>query len=218
MIPTTPLPSLEALEKLQRLTRAYARFSRSATGLSGVVGGVMALGLCVVGASFDPPMGVRALLALAIPVWFLSKAWIRKRCYQRCGEAMESMDGKGLAIERISQAAAGGIATVMVALCGFLILSAPQKIEALPLLNKVALLGAPVVMLLLSRRINTPLEMLVAVNLLVQTVLMASGSDFGWKQQGAMFFWAALLLMIGTFEHARFRQVESELQRIRSTL
>ena len=120
-------------------------------------------------------------------------------------------------IERISQGAAGGIGAVMVLLCGFLLLSSPQKIEVLPVLNKVALLASPVVMLLLSRRINTPLEMLVAVNLLVQTVLMVSGSAFGWKQQGAMFFWAAMLVMIGVFEHARFRQVEGELQRIRST-
>jgi hypothetical protein len=217
MVTADNFPPPEKFEKLQHLTREYSRFSRSATGLGSVLGGAMALAICLLGAFTDPPMWARAWLAAALPFWFLGKSWIRDHYYQRHGGVTQALDPAGLAIERVSQGAAGGIAAVLLLICGCLIVASPQKIDALPLFNKAALIVSPLAGMLLCRRINTPLEMLVTVNLLVQTIILSSGGVFGWKQQGAMFVWAGLLVVIGLHEHSRFRQVEAQLQPLRGT-
>jgi hypothetical protein len=200
------------LEELQALTREYAMYSRSAAGLGNALGGIIGIGIGLIAAFADPPLWVRALLTLALPIWFFSKAWLRTHHYQRRGAALESLDKTAANMERFSQGALGGIAVVMLVVCLFLVITNPAKIASLPALNKLALVASPLFGLLLCRRINTLVEMLVAMNLMVQTVILSSGSALTWRDQGTMFVWAGCMILIGAVEHFRFRKVENQLR------
>jgi hypothetical protein len=208
-------PNQAHLEHLQTVTREYARFSRSATGLGSVIGGIFGLTIFLIGAFSDPPLWARALMVLALPIWFLLKTWLRNHYYQRHGTALETLDKLGTNVERFVQGGIGGIATVMLIACAFLVITNPEKIASLPILNKIALLAAPLAGLLLWRQINTILEFLVVMNLMVQTVMLASGSNWTWGNQATMLLYSGLLIMIGLVEHLRFRKLEAQLQNLR---
>jgi hypothetical protein len=203
------------LEQLQSLTREYAKFSRSATGLGSVIGGMIGLSIFLIGAFTNPPLWARALLVLALPIWFVLKHWLRNHYYQRHGTALETFDKLSTNVERFVQGGIGGIALVMLVVCAFLIITNPEKIANLPVLNKIALVAAPLAGLLLCRQINTVLEFLVVMNLMVQTVMLASGSNWTWGNQITMLFYSGLLIVIGLVEHFRFRNLEAQLQHLR---
>ena len=204
----------EKLEQLQTLTREYAKYSRSATGLGSVIGGIFGLAIFLIGAFSDPPLWARALLVLALPIWFVLKALLRNHYYQRHGTALETLDKLSSNVERFVQGGIGGIAAVMLIVCAFLVITNPEKIASLPLLNKIALIAAPLAGLLLCRQINTVLEFLVVMNLMVQTVILASGTN--WRDnQATMLFYSGLLIAIGLVEHLRFRKLEAQLQHLR---
>ena len=204
----------EKLEQLQTLTREYAKYSRSATGLGSVIGGIFGLAIFLIGAFSDPPLWARALLVLALPIWFVLKALLRNHYYQRHGTALETLDKLSSNVERFVQGGIGGIAAVMLIVCAFLVITNPEKIASLPLLNKIALIAAPLAGLLLCRQINTILEFLVVINLMVQTVILASGTN--WRDnQATMLFYSGLLIAIGLVEHLRFRKLEAQLQHLR---
>jgi hypothetical protein len=203
------------LEQLQAITREYAKFSRSATGLGGVIGGMIGLAIFLIGAFSNPPLWARALMVLALPIWFVLKAWLRNHYYQRHGTALETLDKLSTNVERFVQGGIGGIAAVMLIICAFLVITNPEKVASLPILNKIALLAAPLAGLLLWRQINTVLEFLVVMNLMVQTVMLASGSNWTWGNQITMLFYSGLLIVIGLVEHFRFRKLETQLQNLR---
>jgi hypothetical protein len=215
MTAASNIPNEAILEQLQTVTHEYAKFSRSATGLGGVIGGIFGLTIFLIGAFSDPPLWARALLVLALPIWFMLKARLRNHYYQRHGTALEHLDKLSTNVERFVQGGIGGIATVMLVVCAFLVITNPEKIASLPILNKAALLAAPLAGLLLWRQINTVLEFLVVMNLMVQTVILASGSNWTWGGQATMLFYAGLLIVIGLVEHVRFRKLEAQLQALR---
>jgi hypothetical protein len=214
MTTTSNIPNQAHLEQLQSLTQNYAKFSRSATGLGGVIGGMIGLTIFLIGAFSNPPLWARALMVLALPIWFVLKAWLRNHYYQRHGTALETLDKTGTFIERFVQGGIGGIAAVMLIVCAFLVITNPEKIASLPVLNKTALLAAPLAGLLLWRQINTILEFLVVINLMVQTVMLASGTNWTWGNQTTMLFYSGLLIVIGLVEHLRFRKLETQLQHL----
>jgi hypothetical protein len=203
------------LEQLQTLTREYAKFSRSASGLGSVIGGVFGLTIFLIGAFTNPPLWARALMVLTIPTWFVLKAWLRNHYYQRHGTALETLDKTSTNVERFVQGGIGGIAAVMLIICAFLVISNPEKIANLPTLNKIALIAAPLAGLLLCRQINTILEFLVVMNLLVQTVMLASGSNWAWGNQTTILLYSGLLIVVGLMEHLRFQKLETQLQHLR---
>jgi hypothetical protein len=203
------------LEQLQTLTREYAKFSRSATGLGSVIGGMIGLTIFLIGAFTNPPLWARALMVLVIPIWFVLKAWLRNHFYQRHGTALETLDKLSTNIERLLQGGIGGIAAVMLVACTVLVIINPERIANLPVLNKIALLAAPLAGLLLCRQINTIVECLVVMNLLVQTVMLASGANWTWSNQATMLLYSSLLIVIGLVEHIRFRKLETQLQNLR---
>ncbi len=215
MTTASNIPNPEKLEQLQTMTREYAKFSRSATGLGSVIGGIFGLTIFLIGAFSDPPLWARALLVLAIPIWFMLKAWLRNSYYQRHGTALETLDKLSTNVERFVQGGIGGIAAVMLVVCAFLVISNPEKIASLPTLNKISLIAAPLAGLLLCRQINTVLEFLVVMNLMVQTVILASGSNWTWGNQATMLLYSGLLIVIGLVEHVRFRKLEAQLEHLR---
>lgn len=216
MTATSNIQNPAKLEQLQTLTREYAKFSRSATGLGSVIGGMIGLAIFLIGAFTNPPLWARALMVLAIPIWFVLKAWLRNHYYQRRGMALENLDKLSSNVERFVQGGIGGIAAVMLIVCAFLVITNPEKIANLPALNKMALIAAPLAGLLLCRQINTVLEMLVVMNLMIQTVLLASGANWTWGNQATMLLYSGLLIMIGLIEHVRFRKLELQLKNLQS--
>jgi hypothetical protein len=208
-------PTPDQLEQLQTVTREYAKFSRSATGLSSVIGGTIGLAIFLIGAFSNPPLWARALMVLAIPIWFVLKTWLRNHYYQRHGTARETFDKLSTNLERFVQGGIGGIAAIMLIVCAFLVITNPDKVANLPALNKIALLIAPLVGLLLCRQINTVLEFLVVMNLMVQTVMLASGSNWTLGNQATVLFYSGLLIVIGIIEHLRFRKLEAQLKSLR---
>jgi hypothetical protein len=212
MTAASNIPNPEKLEQLQTVTREYAKFSRSATGLSSVIGGIFGLSIFLIGAFSNPPLWARALLVLALPIWFVLKHWLRTHYYQRHGTALETFDKLSTNVERFVQGGIGGIAAVMLVVCAFLVITNPEKVASLPVLNKIALVAAPLAGLLLWRQINTILEFLVVMNLMVQTVMLASGSNWTWGNQATMLLYSGLLIVIGVIEHLRFQKLEMQLK------
>jgi hypothetical protein len=170
------------------------------------------LTIFLVGAFTNPPLWTRASLVLAIPIWFALKTWLRNHYYQRHGTALETLDKTSTNIERFVQGGIGGIAAIMLIICAYLVIANPEKVASLPALNKIALLVAPFAGLLLWRQINTILEFLVVMNLMVQTVMLASGSNWTWGNQITILFYSGLLIVIGIIEHLRFRKLETQLK------
>jgi hypothetical protein len=208
-------PTPDSLTRFQTLTRDYARYSRSAAGLGSVIGGAFGIAVSLIVTDADPSLPVRAMLVLAVPLWLLAKTWLRDHYYQRHGAAEESLDAFHTRVERVSQGALAAIAAIVLAVCALLVLFGTPKIAGLPFVNQFALVAAPLFALLFHRRINTPVEMLVAINLIVQTVIAASGSQP--RSQGSILLWAVMLMIIGGYEHLRYRSIEARLRQIRST-
>jgi hypothetical protein len=203
------------LARLETLTREYAAFSRSASGLSNTLGGLLAAGIWLIGAYADPPLPARAALVLALPAWMAAKTWLRHHYYQRHGEARESLPPAAIGIEHFAQGCVGGVAAVLLAICLYLAVAGPAKMDGVPLLNRLALVAGPLIAVVLARRINTPFEAMVAVNLLVQTVMLSTGTPVPWQRQNFTLAASLFLVAIGLWEHFRFRSVEAQLAALR---
>lgn len=212
---TTETLRPDRFDRIQALTREYAKFSRSAGGLGNVLGGLLGAGIWLIGAYADPPLAARASLWLALPAWLWAKTWLRHHYYQRHGAAWEQMGTTAVNIERLSQGALAGVACVMLGICIFLAVASPAKMTGVPLLNKLALVAAPLAALILHRRINTPFEAAVAVNLLVQAVMLTTGTPTVWSNRISTLLWAVLLIVIGLWEQVRFSGVERQLAGLR---
>lgn len=203
------------LALLAALTQEYATFSRSASGLGNTLGGLIAVAIWLTGAYADPPAPARAALVLALPAWMAAKTWLRQHYYQRHGEAWEILPPPAAGIERFAQGCVGGVAAVLLVVCLYLAVAAPAKMAGVPLLNRLALVAGPLLGVVLARHINTPFEAMVAVNLLVQTVMLTTGTPIHWQRQNVTLTWSLLLMAIGLWEHFRFRGVERQLAALR---
>jgi hypothetical protein len=203
-------------DALADLTRRYARFSLSAGGLASALGGALALVAYFVGA-LTPPDSLWGRIGLATTplVWIGAKEWLRRRYYQRLGRVTQVRTdserrwhvGFTLAIGLITLAVAGFV------LAGIVDGSRSVKDDPGVIGYLAFVLSTPVLVWYFMR---TPLELIVGVFLMAQAALAVVGVHYSLGEQPQAPIAALVLLVIGIRQHAEFRKLRRDIQRLRA--
>ena len=206
----------QQLEQLQTLTREYAKFSRSAAGWGSIIGGALGLALYAIITQFpNLPTWARVLCGFAPILWLSSKQLLQSRYYQRLGQVLEIDPNPKWLLQFIQ----GGMIGMMLCMIGVGLIALairPERILNIPAPQLVMLVILCAYGLYAALRLGNVLEMLVALQLYLNTFFILVGGDNSPSSLWALPVYSTLLFVIGVVEHLRYKVIEGQLKKFRS--
>jgi hypothetical protein len=203
---------LRTIETVQQLTQEYASYSQSRNGWGKVLGGIAGLIICAFNVLVGPGLLTAVCTIVLTVAWLIGKEMIRKRFYQRFGEAQEVWSSSA---RRRQMGLVAFVSLIVIGVCVFFIslngLSLPQG-----WLYVFFIVAMPWIV---WRYLRSHDEFSVGVFLLCACAVTSDGGAYGpafswWG--GLISLWVALvslwLLRSGFAEHRQFRLLEVQLE------
>ena len=206
----------QQLEQLQTLTREYAKFSRSAAGWGSIIGGALGLALYAIITQFpNLPTWARVLCGFAPILWLTSKQLLQRRYYQRLGQVLEIDPNP----KWLTQFIQGGLFAMLICMIGVGVLALfirPERILSIPAPQLAMLVIVCAYGLYATRQLSSVPEMLVALQLYLNTFFVLVGSSNTPDSLWALPLCSGVLLLVGIYEHLQYKVIEGQLKKFRS--
>ncbi|GEM_PF-2602207 len=201
---TSAAPS-ERIGELQRLTSEYASYSRSRAGLGNVLGGV--IGLIVFGAVWALGGGfVSAIIVVGLTtLWLVGREVIRRRLYQRFGQAQEVWTGSA----RKTHIFMASVYTLAVAAFAAVIIFGGWLSKPVGWPYLIFCLVTP---WLVWRTLYTLPELILGFTLLFMGAITASGHTPDLLALLVAPAYALAMIPLGLSEHCQFRRLEAQIR------